>query len=332
MSILDSFKKSTGWLMTSAEHYERAFDKGVLAGPECFEKAAGLFEHAAQKLTEDNQPEMACRALANAHLYGYLATGSEDRLHALQGILPQVPELEVIGSKTESRSTIPLAQEIAGRLIELAINQLPENDAEARNQAHLHAASVFKELGAQPLVTYPFRAEDMLPATGQARCDFHLGMADWQLMQKTMAESPEAAAEHAARAWEFFQQAGDPGWIEKSRTMRECLLKRRICYVCQREYQGEGVHFAKYPAIVAPYTLRVIQDLGQDASLGDNDQHQLVLCTPCATVIEQLASAQALRRLEEFKQLVTPAMEEMKRNLAEQAERIKDLERYSHKH
>ena len=65
MGILDDLRMATGLALEPAEAYTRAFEKGVLLGPKHSGEAADLFNVAAQKLVQAEEPAaMAQRAAA----------------------------------------------------------------------------------------------------------------------------------------------------------------------------------------------------------------------------------------------------------------------------
>ena len=87
MGILDSLKRATGLGLNASDHYQRAFEKGVLLGPQRFAEAAGLFDAAAQKANEIGDAQTAARSTANAKLYSYLVAGDPSNLAELRRAL-----------------------------------------------------------------------------------------------------------------------------------------------------------------------------------------------------------------------------------------------------
>ena len=66
MGLLDSLKKATGVGLNGSEHYERAWEKGVLLGPAKYGDAAAMFDTAQKKAAEAQDVGTAARARANA--------------------------------------------------------------------------------------------------------------------------------------------------------------------------------------------------------------------------------------------------------------------------
>src|SRR3954464_2870656 len=101
MGFMDSLKKATGVGLNANEHYDRAYEKGVLLGPEKFAEAVGLFETAARKAAESGDVQTQTRALANSRLYGFITSGDVRLLPDLYQLLSQLTEVEQIGSRSE---------------------------------------------------------------------------------------------------------------------------------------------------------------------------------------------------------------------------------------
>lgn len=154
MGLMDSLKKATGIGLAVAEHYDRAYEKGVLLGPTKYAEAVGLFDRAAAKAAEGGDTYLQARALANARLYGFILSGNLAELQKLRGVLPQLQEVERIGSRTEMMPVEPLVAEIDARLAEAGIAQLPPTDGERLASAHLQTAEAFKRFFNAPLLTY----------------------------------------------------------------------------------------------------------------------------------------------------------------------------------
>src|SRR5690242_3236998 len=118
MGLLDSLKKATGLGLSHAEHYERAYEKGVLLGQAKYGDAASLFQTAAQKAGDAGDGALQARATANSLLYGFVATGNYAILGQLRRQLDQIQEIETIGGKTDTVPAPQLAAEVEGRILE----------------------------------------------------------------------------------------------------------------------------------------------------------------------------------------------------------------------
>lgn len=300
MSLLESIKKGTGIGLTHSEHYQRAYERGVLLGPAKYAEAASLFEEAARRAAQANDAFLQARATANAALYAFIASGKPQYLTSLAQALPHLQDIEVIGSPTETMPAAALMAEVAARLVEVEIGQMNANDHFPLAAAHDRAAAAFKAFFMAPLVTYRFQSSDPHVETAQSRFFYHQGLSAWHQALGTVASSPEAAAEHMGKALAAFRQCDDARWSDEAQSwLANCRMKR-TCWMCHRELQGGTVHFKSYPATVTPYVATVVTQLGQDASTLDA-RGFVVLCTPCGSVVERQAEAYANLRAQELR-------------------------------
>ncbi len=300
MSLLDSIKKGTGIGLTHSEHYQRAYERGVLLGPQKYSEAASLFEEAARRAGQAGDHFLQLRASANAALYGFICSGNAQNLGALAQTLPHLQELEIIGSPTEMMPAGALMGEVIARLAEVDIGQMNGTDHFAVAAAHDRAAGAFKAIFMAPLITYRYQSADQHVETAQSRFSYHQGLGAWHQALGTVAGSPEAAAEHMGRALAAFRQCNDARWSDDAQAwLANCRMKR-TCWMCHRELQGATVHFKSYPATVTPYVSTVVNQLGQDGSTLDA-RGSVVLCTPCGSALERQADAYANLRAQELR-------------------------------
>jgi hypothetical protein len=325
VGFLDDIKKATGVGLSHAEHYLRAFEKGVLLGPAHYGDAAGMFETAARKASEANDGALAARAQANAQLYGFLARGAPQALPHLAQALAQVPELEVIGSRTESMPTGPLLGEISARLVETELSQIPAGDPLRLAATHDRAAASFQTLFGTPLVTYRFQSADVHVDSGQARFFFHSGLAAWYRAQSKLAFDPDKAADDAGVALNAFRQCNDAGWIDQAQRCLTGARTKRTCWMCRREMQGAGVHFRTYSADVTPYVVERARAVGEDASGVDVTSAIVILCTPCGSAIERQADLFAARRAEAVREEMNARVRELASAIVELNARVTRL-------
>src|SRR3954468_17814970 len=99
MGFMDSLKKATGVGLNANEHYDRAYEKGVLLGPEKFAEAGGAVagggaaeaggvgETAARRGAESGDVQTQTRPLANPRLYGFITSGNVRLLPDLYQLL-----------------------------------------------------------------------------------------------------------------------------------------------------------------------------------------------------------------------------------------------------
>lgn len=302
MSLLDSIKKGTGIGLTHSEHYQRAYERGVLLGPSHYSEAATLFDEAARRAGQAGDQQLQVRAAANAALYGFICSGAPQHLAALAQTLPHLQEIEVIGSPSEVMPAGGLMAEVTARLIETDIGQMNGGDHFGLAAMHDRAAGAFKAFFMAPLITYRFQQSDPHTETAQTRFFFHQGLAAWHQALGTVNTTPEGAAEHMGKALAAFRQCNDVRWSEDAQSwLANCRMKR-TCWVCHREQQGATVHFKSYPATVTPYTTSVVTQLGQDLSTLDT-RGFVVLCATCGSVVEHQAEAYANLRAQELRAL-----------------------------
>src|SRR3954451_19565253 len=167
MGFMGSLKKATGVGLNANEHYDRAYEKGVLLGPEKFTEAVGLFETAARKAAESGDVQTQTRALANSRLYGFITSGDVRLLPDLYQLLSQLTEIEQIGSRSEMMPAETLRAEVEARLVEQELGRIAAEAYRARAEGHRKAAAVFQRFFTSPLVTYPYQRPDAHVGTAQ---------------------------------------------------------------------------------------------------------------------------------------------------------------------
>jgi hypothetical protein len=311
MGFLDDLKKSTGVGLTYGEHYVRAFEKGVLLGPSHYSDAAAMFETAAKKAAEANDTALQSRAMANAQLYGFLSTGKPQFLASLAQALAYVPEIEVIGSRSDSMPTAPLLTEIHARLVEVKVAQIAPRDFGRLADEHERAAAAFKHIFSAPLLTYRFQSADSHVDMAQTRFFLHTGLAAWNQAQAAVMFDPDQAADKTASALNAFRQCNDQRWIDEAqRWLANCRTKR-TCWMCRREMQAAGIHFRTYAAELAPYVVERARAGGEDVSGLDVGSGIVVLCVPCGSVVERQADLFAARRADAVRAELVPQIAQL---------------------
>jgi hypothetical protein len=302
MGLLESIKKGTGIGLTHSEHYQRAYERGVLLGPAKYAEAGTLFEEAARRAGQAGDQFLQLRSTANAALYRFISSGTPQALVTLAQSLPHLQDIEVIGSSTDMMPAGALLAEVGARLVECEIAQLNANDHLSVAAAHDRAAAAFKPFFMAPLITYRFQSSDRHIETAQSRFFYHQGLGSWHQALAAVSRSPEGAAEHMGKALAAFRQCNDGRWADDAQAwLANCRMKR-TCWMCHRELQGATVHFKSYPATVMPYVTTVVSQLGQDASMLDS-RGFVVLCTTCGTAVERQAEAYANMRAQELRAL-----------------------------
>jgi len=285
MGFLKKIKKTTGLGLSATEHYDRAFEKGVLLGPDHFGNAVSMFQKTATKAEQAGDSALAQRARANAHLYGFVHKGDLDELSHLGKELEGLEEIEQVGSRQESIPTTPLRGEIEARLLEARADQLSSADYDQLSRAHQETATAFKKIFNENLFTYKYHGTGPHTEKASGRFFYHTGMVGWNDALKQAAIHPDSAAEHMGKALKAFRECNDEDWSTRSETwLQKCRL-RRTCWACHREFQGEDIHFRRYTALVSPYLQQVVKELGQDVSMLDEETSEVVLCTGCSSPV-----------------------------------------------
>lgn len=324
MGLLDSIKKGTGIGLTHSEHYQRAYERGVLLGPTKYGEAGALFEEAARRAQQANDQFLHLRAAANAALYGFLASGKPQFLATLAQVLPNLQDIEVIGSATEMMPAGALMAEVGARLVEFDVLATNPNDYLARAGGHDRAAAAFKTIFMAPLITYRLQATDSHIEVAQSRFFYHQGLAAWHQALATVATSPEGAAEEMGKALVAFRQCNDSRWADDAQAwLANCRMKR-TCWMCHRELQGATIHFKSYPAAVTPYAASVVAHLGQDSSTLD-PRGFVVLCMTCGSVVERQAEAYANQRAQEIRALYDAQIAALNVALVQLQHRVQSL-------
>jgi hypothetical protein len=330
MGFMDSLKKASGLGLNADEHYQRAYEKGVLLGPENYAKAVELFDVAARKAGESGDAQLQIRARANAAFYGFVTTGARDNLVTLRDALKQLPEIEEIGSRTAMLPSEPLIDEIEARLAEDATPS--SGDPALISKRHSDAASAFRKLLGVSLVTYRYHSPDRHRETGDERYFLHMGMASrYEAMQHAM-DDPETAAEKMAKALSSFRQCDDEGLAADAASWVSNLRTKRTCWLCHRDFQGLKLHFDVYPARVSGHAQATVTRLGHDESTIDRDAGTVVLCTLCSSGITNIADDVAERRVDALRDEVQARLSDHEETMSHMIDRIKQLERAAHSH
>jgi hypothetical protein len=314
MGFLDSIKKATGIGLTPTEAYERAYEKGVLLGPEKYDEAAEMFWTAAEKGEEGGDQTVAAKGKVNARLYGYISGGSTEHLRELGDLLGAVSEVEIIGSSTEMMPTETLIKEVRARVAEVDLEGVSEQDHAGRSAGHKAAAAAFKQFFNGDLITYKYQPAPSHNDSAQARFFYHSGMAAWNDALSVSNQSPTAAGEEMSKALNSFRQCQDDEWGSKCESWLERYRLKRTCWLCDREFQGAKLHFDDYSAQITPYAMDVLQKLGHDMS-SVNPSGSVVLCRPCSSVVHGVADIIASQRAAEVRQELTASMEQMQSQL-----------------
>ena len=297
---MGGFMKKMGFGLDDDEQYARAFQNGVLLGPNQFENAAKLFEKASKRFTEKGNPLMATKATANALLYRYLITRDIQQvtpllqalLQTLQSLQQQgLQEIEQIGSQTNPMSIGELCAELDCRLVEVAILQA-ENDQLRSRDLHKIAADKFQAMKNIQLKTY-----NAVPVA-EVQSDkpimhsfFHSGMFSYYEAMLKKNYDPSAASDDLAKANQSFRGCTNQKWQQKVTTLLNNWRLTRTCWICHRDMQGYELHFSMCHADVTPYAKMLVEKANQDSI--NVDANQIAVCTPCGSMVKYKAQFEA---------------------------------------
>lgn len=324
MGLLDSLKKATGLGLDAQATYDRAYEKAVLLGQNAYHQAPPIFAQAAQKAQQEGKHELAIRAQTNAALYTFITKGDLQSLQSLAELLGNLPEIERIGYRSEVMSTGTLLGEVQARLIEARI--LSSQDTSTKAHGHDQAAQAFKAIFNEALITYAFQSPDRHRETAHARFFLHTGLASWHRALDVTHHSPQKGVEHMSRALGSFKNAKDEHWTTQAESwLSQCRISR-TCWMCHREFQGNGLYFRFVSAELTPYIATRLQELNQDSATIDLQQDHLVLCTPCFTTVENMATAIAEEKAQQLRRELHEALEERDAALRALEQRLRRLE------
>lgn len=242
------------------------------------------FASAAKKAKADGQSDLAARAEASIHLYQFIADGRSESLSAMARHLPGAGWIERPGEPSVRVSAPALVAEVEGRL---ALADLSAKSPQERHDAHRRAAEAFARCGEHRLVTYPHHHErDKHVELAHSRHLYHTGMMHAIAADQLFDTDPDGAARAMGRAVAAFAACDDTDRQEACGQALRRIQTRRTCWLCHREFPGEGRLYSRTPARVTPYIADYVAAQGQDASCVDPAQGEVVLCVVCRTLID----------------------------------------------
>ncbi len=246
--------------------------------------AINLFTQAAKKARDENDSTLAGRAGAKAALHRFIETGQAAELSELAGQLGSAGWVERPGDPSDQIPADQLAAEVEGRLAE---TRLSGTDSGGLAGVHQAAADAFGRCMEHRLVTYPHHHRgDSHVGTGRERHLYHTGMAYVHQAKELVGSDPEQAGRTLGRAIPAFAGCGDEEWQERCLSRLKRLQTRRTCWVCQREFPGEGDYYDSVTADVTPFIASQSAQAGQDTSSIDVQMGRVVLCRVCESIIE----------------------------------------------
>lgn len=317
--ILEKMRDTLGFGLDEVELYNRAFEKGVLLND--FNKAVQLFHAAAKKFLEKGDQMMARQALANAKLYGYLATKDPSMLSPLLQNLSLLQQIEKIGQMA-MMPVRPLCAELDCRLVEASIAQAQGNIDQLRD-LHKLASEKFSTIIDNPLITYEYvQSGDGHDEKASDRHFYHYGMYRFYEAMLKKDIDPAAAIDNLAQAREAFQRCNDQKKLQMVATYLDKWRIKRTCWMCGREIQGLELHFLMCNARVTPYVIRRLEELNQDSFTADLQDSKIAVCTTCWSMVTFRAAEEA----DKVRQELTKELEKVREVNRALNSRISQLE------
>jgi hypothetical protein len=293
--VLKGLKRAIG-AAAAEEYYEHGLlelDQGRR------QEAVQAFEQAAKKAGDEGKSQLASRARASAALHQFIDGGDLARLKALRTHLEPAGWVERPGDRSDRVPADQLMAEIDGRL---ATAEAKGSAPSELSDVHKAAADAFARCSDHRLVTYPHHHQgDRHVNTGRGRHLFHSGMMYYHGAEALLDRDPEGAGKMFGRAIAAFAGCEDDEWQEESASRLKRIQTRRTCWVCQREFPGEGDYYVTVPASVTPFVKSEAARIGSDASSIDVDRRQVVLCRVCRSLIDIRLERHVGAKLEEMR-------------------------------
>lgn len=287
-----------GLFTSSEEVYKDAFEKGVLLGESHYNHAIALFDKAGKKALEEGDAKLANRAVVNAALYRFLLVGRTENLIELSRALSGVERLEAIGSASEVIPVESFRTEINARIKERALleglDALPPAEKITRLEA---VAELLKSLSNQMMITYKYYLDGNPNDQAKERSYYYLARAFMIRGEVAAFKEPSEARDHYQRAINQFNRCKHHQELEQVEEYCKRLSRQRICWMCQREFQGQGWHFDYFSSYVTDHVLARNNAHG-DPSTIDAQTSKIVLCFTCISAIRYLADEMAARRID----------------------------------
>lgn len=323
--MLDDLRMSSGIALEPLEAYQRAFEKGVLLGPEKFGAAAQLFGKAAHHL-QQSDASLAARAHANGALYQFLSSRDIGAAQRAVAALQQIPQVEVPGTQDEIMSGPKLAHEIHARLLEFQAHACG-GDARTRANAYRQAAHGWVALFNDRPVTFAFVADDPYADDGQTRFFLNAGVAALRDADSVIGIDPEHAAEFFALAAQAFGRCGDDAQQRSAIEQMKAARLIRRCWFCSREVQGLGFNLKLLAIGDFEYFRRLSSG---DPERGESYEPNggVYGCAACAAAVDQIAGV----RVAELRTHLETQIQAMNNNMQGLNARLGLVEALSHRH
>jgi tetratricopeptide (TPR) repeat protein len=329
MNFISKLKNATGLGLNEAEAYHRAYEKGVLL--ENYGSAVEMFQKAAEKFEVAGNTDMKQRALANSHLYGFLATRDLSQAFQALPLLEQMQEIEELGSETEVIPAAELAGELRARRVE-SVALAGKHEAASIIGLHKQASDAFKSILNLKLRTYKYAPAPDRKDTPQERFFLHLGWYNYHQAVQAQWADPAQAGDLFSEALAAFKRANLEEDGRRTESLRDQMRRKRNCWMCHREMQGEQIHYRYAPASVTAYCRSMVRKRGEDEQMFLQDGSGVVLCTTCYTAAQSLAEEIARQRMQELRNEILPALNQLAGAVQALSARVSHLESASHRH
>lgn len=319
--------KEVGVGLNAEEQYQRAYQKGVFV--KNYNSAAKDFHKAWEKFQAEQNSDMALRAQANSALYALLDSKDRTCLNDLVTKLEALPEIEQVGTERTMVQTGPLVTELKASSLEYQAEQTQSNSE--KKQLYSQASDTLMALGTEAL-----SFADKIGVSGPMdkallRAYYYGALSDYYGALTEAMISPAHAHDYFQKSAVRFRQAGATDWSSKVDGCLDQIKMKRHCWMCGREMQGRNIYYQYYPARTTLYHKKLVEGSGGDVSMLDTEDC-VTLCSVCGSAIEKQADLYALKRANEVREWVTPLLQNHEKVLENHADRLKDLERYSHTH
>jgi hypothetical protein len=311
--VFKGIKRALG-AASAEDYYEHALAE---LEQERTEGALQAFDRAAKKAAEEGKEPLRHRASAAAALHLFIASGDLSALSAMSPHLGRAGWVERPGERADRVPADLLAAEVEGRL---AAAQAEEAPLDLRADLHEAAADAFGRCLDLRLVTYAYHHDgDPHVRTGRSRHHFHSGLAAFFSSRVLLGSDPQAAGNLLSRALASFAGCEDEGWQERCAESLRRMQTRRTCWMCHREYPGEGDYYTAVPAYLTPFILDAAARDGHDTSSMDLDRQRVVLCRVCRSLMDARVEQEVRSRVAPIEARLTARLDEVTETLEQLA-------------
>ena len=148
--------------------------------------------------------------------------------------------------------------------------------------------------------------------------------------ESVVLQDPKKAAEFYLNAINFRKQINDIKSQQADQLKVDQYSKSACCWFCEREIEGEGVHFLRLEATITP----LLRKVKKDSSLPSMDEKENIIfaCLGCYTAVRNVADDIALAYHNEAMARLRQVNEHLQAQINDLVSTINKLARYSHSH